>query len=545
MAKQKKIKSEDKKTVALYCRVSTYEQGKGDYSSLHSQEKALRKYFESKGWQVYDLYSDTKSGTSLEREGIQRLLRDAAEKKFYVVASIKLDRLSRSVRDFLSLDEQLSNLDIDIVITTQQIDTTTRAGKMMRTVMLAFGDFERDVIAERTRGKLYYQAQKGFWKGGTVPLGYDCIDKKLIINEQEAELVRKIFKYYLAEPSTAKVMNRINNEGYRTKKRISKDGKSTGGRLFTKETIKRLLRSRLYRGIVSFNSEEFQSLHDPIIDEELFNAVQKRLDESIIDRRATHEGLELPLLGILKCGHCGSSLTTTFTTKKSTGKRYYYYKCTRTSHTSKEHCVARDIKADDIELFSQKLISHLASDKEFFRAAVRQMRSNSSGEIESIKQQQKDLTHNLGQIKKELENLVNFVSQNTELEESESFVIKIKEREETKRQLEEKLTSINREIERMEKQRINETELRKVFREFNQIYQTLPFERKRRLNHLFIVEIISYLKRKENNGLLEFHIRGDGTLTTAWNDLVNQINSGSSFRDSWLHRQDSNLRPSG
>ena len=74
MAKQKKVNSEDKKTVALYCRVSTYEQGKGDFSSLHSQENALRKYCESKGWQVYDLYSDTKSGTSLEREGLQRLL---------------------------------------------------------------------------------------------------------------------------------------------------------------------------------------------------------------------------------------------------------------------------------------------------------------------------------------------------------------------------------------------------------------------------------------------------------------------------------------
>jgi site-specific DNA recombinase len=381
--------------------------------------------------------------------------------------------------------------------------------------------------------------------GGTVPLGYDCVDKKLIVNKQEAELVKKIFKYYLAEPSTAKVMNRLNNEGYRTKKRISKDGKNAGGGLFTKETIKRLLRSKLYRGIIRFNGEEFKGLHEPIIDEELFNAVQKRLDVSIIDRRATYEGSELPLLGVMKCGHCGSSMTTTFTTKKGTGKRYYYYKCTRSSHTSKEHCSARDIKADDIELFSQRLISHLASDKDFFRAAVCQMKTNNSGEFENIKQQQKDLTHNLGKIKKELENLINFIGQNKELTESESFVIKIKKLEESKRQVEEKLTGINREIERMEKQRINETELRKVFRKFTQIYQSLPFDRKRRLNHLFFVEIISHLKRKEENGLLEFHIRSDGTLTTAWNDLVNQINSGSSFRDSWLHRQDSNLQPIG
>jgi site-specific DNA recombinase len=395
MAKQKK-KTEDKKIAALYCRVSTHEQGRGDYSSLKSQEEALRSYCDFKGWEVYDLYSDTKSGTNFERDEMQRLQRDAEEKKFNVVVSIKLDRISRSVQDFLAFDQKLKELGIDIVITTQDIDTTTPVGYMVRTVMLAFGQFERDVIAERTREKLYYQVQKGFWKGGTVPLGYDCVDKKLIINEKEADLVRKIFNYYLAEPSTAKVMNRLNSEGYRSKKRTSKNGKISGGGLFTKETIKRLLRSKLYRGIIRFNGEEFKGLHEPIIDEELFDAVQKRLDESIIDRRATYEGSELPLLGLMKCGYCGSSMTTTFTTKKGTGKRYYYYKCTRSSHTSKKHCSARDIKADDIELFSQKLISHLASDKEFFKAAVCQMKANNSGEFGNTKQQQKDLTRNLG-----------------------------------------------------------------------------------------------------------------------------------------------------
>ena len=193
MAKQKKKTPQDKKVAALYCRVSTHEQGRGDYSSLKSQEDALRNYCEFKGWEVYDLYSDTKSGTNFERDEMQRLLRDAEEKKFNVVVSIKLDRISRSVQDFLAFDQKLKDLGIDIVITTQDIDTTTPVGYMVRTVMLAFGQFERDVIAERTREKLYYQAQKGFWKGGTVPLGYDCIDKKLIINEKEAELVRKIF----------------------------------------------------------------------------------------------------------------------------------------------------------------------------------------------------------------------------------------------------------------------------------------------------------------------------------------------------------------
>ena len=544
MAKQKKKSPQDKKVAALYCRVSTHEQGRGDYSSLKSQEDALRNYCEFKGWEVYDLYSDTKSGTNFERDEMQRLLRDAEEKKFNVVVSIKLDRISRSVQDFLAFDQKLKDLGIDIVITTQDIDTTTPVGYMVRTVMLAFGQFERDVIAERTREKLYYQAQKGFWKGGTVPLGYDCIDKKLIINEKEAELVRKIFKYYLEEPSTAKVMKRINDEGYRTKKRETKNGKITGGGLFTKENIKRLLRSKLYRGIISFNGEEFKGLHEPIIEENLYNQVQKRLDESITDPRATYDGSELSLLGILRCGECGSRLSTTYTTKKS-GKRYHYYKCTRSVHTSKKYCSARDIKADDIEIFSQKLISHLASDKDFFKAAIQQMKTNASGDLEQKIAQRRVFVHNLGEIKKELENLVNFVAQNPEAANTESFLSKIKEREAAKAELEIKISKFSLDIERMQKQSINEKKLRNVFKEFNQIYESLTPSVQRRLNHLFFAEIRSHLKRGESKGLLEFRIRGDGTITADWEDIVNQISSGSRNWDSWLHRQDSNLRPSG
>jgi site-specific DNA recombinase len=544
MSKRKKKTIEDKKNAALYCRVSTHEQGRGDYSSLKSQEDALRKYCEFKGWKVYDLYSDTKSGTNFERDEMQRLLRDAEEKKFNVVVSIKLDRISRSVQDFLAFDQKLKELDIDIVITTQDIDTTTPVGYMVRTVMLAFGQFERDVIAERTREKLYYQAQKGFWKGGIVPLGYDCVDKKLIINKKEAELVNKIFNYYLAEPSTAKVMNRLNNEGYRTKKRISKDGKNTGGGLFTKETIKRLLRSKLYRGIIRFNSEEFKGLHEPIIDEELFNAVQKRLDESITDPQATYDGSELSLLGVIRCGYCGSRMSTTFTTKKS-GKRYYYYKCTRSAHTSKQHCSARDIKADDIEIFTQKLISHLASDKEFFKAAIQQMKTNTSDDLEEKLDKKGGLVHNLREINKELENLVNFVAQNPEVANTATFLSKIKEREEAKAALEGTITKLSLDIERIQRQSVNETKLRMVFKEFNQIYETLTPSVQRRLNHLFIAEIRSHLKRGEDSGLLEFHIRGDGSITAGWEELVNQISSGSRYWDGWLHRQDSNLQPIG
>ena len=150
---------------AIYCRVSTYEQGKGDFSSLDSQEKMLRQYCETKSYAIYEVYRDTESGTTLERKFLQNLLVDATARKFNVLVVTKLDRISRNVKDFLDLDETLNKLGIDIIVTTQNIDTTTPQGAMMRTIMVAFAQFERDMIAERTREKLYNQAKSGYWGG--------------------------------------------------------------------------------------------------------------------------------------------------------------------------------------------------------------------------------------------------------------------------------------------------------------------------------------------------------------------------------------------
>ena len=127
----KKNKSEEKKKkAAVYCRVSTYEQGQGEVSSLNGQEDLLRNYCKTKDWEVNGIYIDKASGSSLERNEIIRLLSDAEEKKFDIVLATKIDRISRSVLDYLDVDKKLTELGIDIVFATQNIDTTTPAGKM-------------------------------------------------------------------------------------------------------------------------------------------------------------------------------------------------------------------------------------------------------------------------------------------------------------------------------------------------------------------------------------------------------------------------------
>ena len=143
------------------------------------------------GWEIYDVYKDSVSGSNLEREQLQRLLLDAEDKKFQILAATKLDRVSRSVIDFLELDKRLRELGIDIVISTQNIDTTTSTGKMQRTILLAFAEFEKDMIGERTKRKAFLTSSTrvlGWW---LFPLGYDVKDKTLIVNPEEVPLVKE------------------------------------------------------------------------------------------------------------------------------------------------------------------------------------------------------------------------------------------------------------------------------------------------------------------------------------------------------------------
>jgi site-specific DNA recombinase len=543
----KKTPTETKK-VAIYCRVSTSDQARGDFSSLKSQEDILRRYCQApeRSWAVYDVYADTKTGTNLEREELNRLLKDAADGKFDVLAATKLDRISRSVKDFLELAEKLNAFGIEIVVATQNIDTTTPAGKMQQTIMLAFAEFERDMISERTYEKLLSQAQKGYWGGGSAPLGYDAKDKKLVVNENESKIIQKIFQYYLETPSTAKVAQRLNSEGYRTKQRTSKAGKVSGGSLFSKESIKGILHSKVYIGIVRFNDQEFQGIHNPIITKEVYDKVQTRLEESVTDRMATYAAESpLTLLGITRCGNCGHQLSTSFTKSSSTGKVYHYYKCTKAMKTGKDSCNSRDLRATELERFVRALIAELGSDEEFFTAVIAQLGDNAGSELQFKADKFAELSYNLTIVRRELNSLVSKTAQIEDLSHSKAIASRIKELESHEHELEETIASLKHEIDQMKELSIDRKELQHIFQEFGTIYDRLPLEKQRRFNQALFPEIRSFLQRGEKDGDIEIKIRADGTLRYSWSQIVNPETSTSSFRGVWLRRQDSNLQPSG
>jgi site-specific DNA recombinase len=523
---KKKLVDKHAKKAAIYCRVSTYNQSQGDYSSLNTQEELLRSFCKTREYELHDTYIDTKTGTTIEREHLSRLLKDAADKKFDVVIATKLDRISRSMKDFFEINEVLASNNIDLVLATQNIDTTSSMGRFNRNVLMAFAEFERDMIAERTKEKLFAQAQKGYWGGGVVPIGYDVKDKKLVVNESEKELVQRIFKYYLENPSSHQVSRRLNEEGYLTKVRVSKNGSKTGGVKFHKNSVKDILRNSVYTGWIKYKNERFSGVHTAIVDKDLFDKVQERIDQSIVETKITVETESpLTLLGITKCAHCGSLLSTSSTFKKEQQKRYYFYKCSKAAHQTKEHCPARDIPADALESTVMDALQFLVNDDEFLNSITKQISGNAGDDINQLNTDITDLKRNQVKISQKLGSLMDRLTDDSKLKTSETVSKTIGDLENQKADIAILIQSKQRELEKAKTGEVDIAVLKEMLSDFCNLYVTYSPMEKRRLNHLVFAGIVSNFKRSEESGYLEIQIRGDGSIRKTWEEIKRKVQS--------------------
>src|ERR1700704_5798151 len=187
---------------AIYTRVSTDQGLDQDFNSLDAQYDASQAYIRSQahaGWTLLrGKYDDGGfSGGNTERPALQRLLQDIRAGKVDVIVVYKVDRLTRSLADFAKLVELFDKHNVSFVSVTQQFNTTTSMGRLTLNVLLSFAQFEREVTSERIRDKIAASKRKGLWVGGMVPLGYDTKDRKIFIEEDEAERVCTIFRRYL------------------------------------------------------------------------------------------------------------------------------------------------------------------------------------------------------------------------------------------------------------------------------------------------------------------------------------------------------------
>ena len=218
-------------------------------------------------------------GGSTERPALQRLLTDVRTGKVDVIVVYKVDRLTRSLADFAKLVELFDGHGVSFVSVTQQFNTTTSMGRLTLNVLLSFAQFEREVTSERIRDKIAASKRKGLWVGGIAPLGYETKDRKIVVVEEEAERVRTIFRRYLELGSLNLLMADLRERGIVTKLRSLKTGRRVGGIPFTRGPLAHFLRNRFYIGEVVFKGEVLPGEQPAILDRDLFDAVQAKLND--------------------------------------------------------------------------------------------------------------------------------------------------------------------------------------------------------------------------------------------------------------------------
>lgn len=323
------MKAEPGKQVrcAIYTRVSTDQGLEQDFNSLDAQHDASQAYIRSQahaGWTpVRGKYDDGGfSGGNTDRPALQRLLDDVGAGKVDVIVVYKVDRLTRSLADFAKLVELFDKHDVSFVSVTQHFNTTTSMGRLTLNVLLSFAQFEREVTSERIRDKIGASKRKGLWVGGMAPLGYDTKDRKISVNEAEAQRVRTIFRRYLELGSLNLLMANLRRDGVVTKLRKLKTGDTMGGIPFTRGPLAHLLRNSFYIGEVHFKGEILKGEQPAIVDKSLFEAVQAKLNEQVNNHKATRITSEALLAGRIFDDR-GNRMSPSHA--KKAGRKYRYY----------------------------------------------------------------------------------------------------------------------------------------------------------------------------------------------------------------------------
>lgn len=317
---------------AIYPRVSTDEQFKEGYS-IDSQKENCLNFVKSQGWELFDIYVEEGfSAKNLNRPAIQRLIQDAKNRKFDVVVFYKLDRLVRSVSDLDNLLKLFDDNNIGIRSVTEPFDTTTAIGRFLITLVAAIAQWERETISERVVINMIKKATLGERNGGKAPFGYDLIDGKLEINEDEARYIRDIFRLYTSGKGIRSIVLYLNQFG------INKDIR----------TIGRIIENPVYAGKLRWaNNSKMDVIisdemtHPPIIDEDTFERAQQlRMQRTMEGKKATSP---YHFSGVLRCARCGSPLSGYF--KKARGSKHYI-------------CISKKNKGTcDLPMFTEKALT--------------------------------------------------------------------------------------------------------------------------------------------------------------------------------------------
>ena len=241
--------------------------------------------------------------------------------------------------DFADLTKKFDEWGVQFVSVTQEINTATSSGRMMLNILITFSQYEREVIAERIKDKMSASRKKGKWVGGTVTFGYNIENKRLMVNEEEAKIVRNIFQRFIEIQAPKLIAGELNAAGCRTRK----------GQLWRRDHIYRILNNHTYIGEVKYKDAVCKGEQEAIISREIWDRTREILKNNCPeDDPRDRQGIIAPLKGVLRCGHCGCAMMPTYCNKGS--KRYYYYLCYQDTQRAVSECPVHQIPSEDVEM---------------------------------------------------------------------------------------------------------------------------------------------------------------------------------------------------
>jgi site-specific DNA recombinase len=447
---------------AVYTRKSTEEGLEQEFNSLDAQRESAEAFIRSQaheGWAcLAERYDDGGfTGGNMERPALQRLLTDIGAGKIDLVVCYKVDRLSRSLLDFAKMMATFEQHGISFVSVTQQFNTATSMGRLILNVLLSFAQFEREIIAERTRDKVAATRRKGKWAGGTPLLGYDLDPRggRLLVNDEEAVRVRAIFALYLEHQALLPVVQELERRGWVGKRWQTRKGRTRGGRPFTKTGLYRLLTNVAYAGKVRYKDEVHDGEQPALIDPDTFGRVQAllRCHGPEVGAPSLHRFSSL-LKGLLRCVPCGCAMTPAHTTRKGS-QRYRYYVCSNAQKRGWQSCPSQSIPAAQIEQLVLDQIHQMGRDPALLHEVLAQVRQQDDARLAELETERGGLERDLVRGQGELRKLLAEVGAGTS---AGGVVSRLAQLQERVGQVEQRIARLRAQREAVQQQRLDEAE---------------------------------------------------------------------------------------
>ncbi len=459
------ISTQENNKVVIYARFSSTHQRE---ESIDAQIRACKEYSERNGYVVIDTYCDSaKSGTNSDREAFQKMIKDSKEREFNYVIVHKLDRFSRDKYDSVMYKRELRNNDVRVISVTENLSDTPEA-MILESVLEGMAQYYSANLASEVMKGMKENAFSCKHNGGIAPLGYDVNpdDLTYLINEEEAEIVRKIFTMYSNCCGYAEMLEQLNVLGYRTK---------TGNK-FSKSSIQTIIKNEKYRGVYIFNrkkkldnnrkrratekpQEEVIRVEDGmprIVSDDMFYKANHQMTKNKL-RGGTHNAKDYYLLsGVIYCAKCGSAMCGNGRKGGNSSKKYYSYRCGSKTNKKANFCDCKEVRREFVENYVLDELNELLFNEDTLRELVVKMNVYSEEKTKSTKCELKLVKKKLKSLEKELGKTLKLVTDgNVSFETIKGSVVKLEDEkqylENEVLELENNLRADNVTIEKLEK----------------------------------------------------------------------------------------------